>query len=55
MSGIEKPCLFAGNSPVQLHCMLPLEITKYFTSLISLIFTDRDAAVKGGGASPTGG
>lgn len=42
-------------SGTELHCMLPLEITKYFTSLISLIFTGRDAAVKGGSASLAGG
>lgn len=35
-------------SSAESHCMLPLGITEHFTNLISLIFRDRDVAVKGG-------
>lgn len=56
LSELERKAMFIcwQFSGAELHCVLPLENTEYFTSLISLIFTDRDAAVKGGGASPPG-
>lgn len=54
LSDLERKAMFIcwQFSGAELHCVLPLEITEYCTSLISLIFTDRDAAVKGGGAFP---
>ena len=53
MSETEKPCFIRWQFfGAELHYTLPLEITEYFTSLISLIFTARDAVVKGGAPCP---